>query len=431
MAEDELALDQDDNDAGRADSAVGSPSEQDPLRGRVVELVKRPGCWVATIAGLGGGAGLVALLVLVAMVLQLEGCSIEVENCSDSDDPVIAAASRGDVTELRDELSDGADPDREVDGETALSCVTDEAGGFLAAPPPGAGRAALVEVLLDAGAEPTPEALENAARSDTPDIIRLLLDAGAEPTPDALRNAAGVGELETVTLLLDAGVEVPDDSLRPTFCGVMDLGVAVVPVESILLALSEVRWGTEGQTRLEIAGLLLEGGAHPDGGPSGPSPLLCSAFHGYVSAETFLLENGVDVDHGGAVSSVAVNTLVDAGFDDEIPEEVATLLPERREGEIDNLPPLVGAAWAGRTAAATRLLDAGADPNLAADDAFTPLLGAALLGKSELVEALLDAGAVPVPTVRDGVPTPAEAARAARHDEIAATLDAAAAPETN
>lgn len=404
MAEDELALDQDDNDAGRADSAVGSPSEQDPLRGRVVELVKRPGCWVATIAGLGGGAGLVALLVLVAMVLQLEGCSIEVENCSDSDDPVIAAASRGDVTELRDELSDGADPDREVDGETALSCVTDEAGGFLAAPPPGAGRAALVEVLLD---------------------------AGAEPTPDALRNAAGVGELETVTLLLDAGVEVPDDSLRPTFCGVMDLGVAVVPVESILLALSEVRWGTEGQTRLEIAGLLLEGGAHPDGGPSGPSPLLCSAFHGYVSAETFLLENGVDVDHGGAVSSVAVNTLVDAGFDDEIPEEVATLLPERREGEIDNLPPLVGAAWAGRTAAATRLLDAGADPNLAADDAFTPLLGAALLGKSELVEALLDAGAVPVPTVRDGVPTPAEAARAARHDEIAATLDAAAAPETN
>lgn len=74
---------------------------------------------------------------------------------------------------------------------------------------------------------------------------------------------------------------------------------------------------------------------------------------------------------------------------------------------------------------AVSLVAAGADPNLAADEAFTPIFAAAVRGDRELVEILLYSGADPVPDVREGVLAPADAARGAGHDEVADLLEQA------
>jgi uncharacterized protein len=89
---------------------------------------------------------------------------------------------------------------------------------------------------------------------------------------------------------------------------------------------------------------------------------------------------------------------------------------------VENVPPLVGAAWTGQIDIARQLLDAGADPNQAADEAFTALFAAAVRGDDAMVDLLLERGAATVPDVRPGVPAPAEAARLAGHPDLAARL---------
>jgi ankyrin repeat protein len=184
--------------------------------------------------------------------------------------------------------------------------------------------------------------------------------------------------------------------------------------------------GPVDRAHLAIAGALLDAGADPDAGNAGPSPLLYAAWSGQVETSRLLLARGAHADHGGRVTSTIVRMAqaVSPGTTTgTLPEGVVELLPDPTGDHVENVPPLVGAAWSGQIGIARQLLDAGADPNLAADGAFTALLAAAVRGDRAMVDLLLERGAATDPDVRPGVPAPAVAALLAGHGDIAMRLD--------
>jgi ankyrin repeat protein len=291
--------------------------------------------------------------------------------CSWSRDSLIAAVARDEFDSVQAKLEDGADPDGDARAETPLTCAAR------------AGRIEIAELLLDAGADPNHEALDEtplsrAVRGHHVEIVELLVDAGADPTPPAVRAAVHC---------------VSGDDDAPTH-------------EAML----------EG---------MLEAGGDPDGGEEGPSLLLCASYVGHTSVVDLLIGHGADPNHGGAVPSFWLAGVVGL-IDDSASEEVRSVLPEPRDASVDNVPPLVGAAWQHRTEVVADLLAAGTDPDLPIDEAFTAMHAAAVRGHHAAVDLLLLHGADPTPPVRSGVATPAEMAQAAGHGDIADLLDAAA-----
>jgi ankyrin repeat protein len=252
------------------------------------------------------------------------------------------------------------------------------------------GDAAKVDELLDDGADPDVEVdgetpLTCAAAKWRVGIVTALLDAGATASPEALRSAVGA---------------------RSGFAG---LPATDVPADV--------------PRRDQVVTLLLERGADPNAGTEGPSPLLYAAWSGQATTVDLLLAHGADANHGGRVMSAVVT--IAQGFNRANGADGEVTVPSRlspRGDEVANVPPLIGAVWGQNGDIALVLLDAGADPNLVSDEAFSPIMAAALLGDRPMVELLLAHGASPTPTVREGVPTPAEAARDAGHDDIAALL---------
>ncbi|MGH9210250.1 MAG: ankyrin repeat domain-containing protein [Acidimicrobiales bacterium] len=260
------------------------------------------------------------------------------------------------------------------------------------------------------------DALIVAATTGDTDAVETEIEAGADlnrrvagVTP--LSCAAGEGDADVVRLLLDAGARPTAASLRAALHILSDAGPC----------------GDEGPGEVyETTRLLLEAGANPNVAWLDPSPLLWVGWEGRERLTDLLLAHGADPNRGGQVDSVfIIVALVDlGGCQDAVPTSVLSALPTPRGDQVANLPPLVAAAWAGQVGSALRLLDAGADPNLAGDQAFTPLLAAAARGDQVMVELLLAHGAQPVPMVRDGVVTPADIARRGGHHEIADLLDA-------
>lgn len=257
-------------------------------------------------------------------------------------------------------------------------------------------RATVAEELRE-GADPDRvvgdvSALECAAAAHEGDVVALLLDQGAAPSDAALRAAVGASG------------------------GPLDL-------PRVVASSSPTRADASAEEQ-QVVRLLLDHGADADGGATGPSPLLYAAWDGQVSVADLLLEHGADPDHGGRVDSVMIMAAQSGfGTDSALPARAQRQLPQVH-GTVDNVPPLVGAAWTGDVEIARRLLDAGAEPDLTSDGAFSPMFAAAVRGDRPMVDLLLSRGAAAAPTVRAGVKTPAQAARAAGHPDIADLLDA-------
>jgi ankyrin repeat protein len=145
-------------------------------------------------------------LVLISAVFGMAASTISAE-------PIHDAAVDGDVETVRQLLAEGTSvdqfdtTDRYGRKTTALFKATM------------AGRIEVIEVLLEAGANPTlrssdgppaPHPLQVAAMAGRNDILQMFLDRGADPnTPDnyaaALHGAVASRKPETVQLLLDAG----------------------------------------------------------------------------------------------------------------------------------------------------------------------------------------------------------------------------------
>ena len=191
-----------------------------------------------------------------------------------------------------------------------------------------------------------------AAASGDVAAISAALDHGADV--DA-RGAAGrtpllaatvAGNVDAVRVLLAAGadVDLQDDRLDNPF----------------LYA------GAEGQ--LEILRLVNEAGADPAiTNRFGGTALIPASERGHVEIVRYLLaESDVDVDHVNRLGWTALLEAIVLGNGDEAHQEV-----------VD------------------RLLEAGADPDLADKDGVRPLTHARTRGQTEIARALEAAGAQP------------------------------------
>ncbi|KAF3163644.1 hypothetical protein TWF225_002027 [Orbilia oligospora] len=189
-------------------------------------------------------------------------------------------------------------------------------------------------------------ALTAAAFDGTIDIVRMLLDHNADvnsPNGWALQTAAEQGHLDVVELLVERGANV-------NACldeGKFGLGTALQ--------------GACEAGQDDVVAFLLKHGADPNVG-AGPEtcPIIAACRRGEAEILKLLIDAGATID---------------------------------RFGGPDMSSPLINAAGSLYKDSVERLLNAGADINLADQDGDTALIVAANVGDAELVAFLLEKGA--------------------------------------
>jgi ankyrin repeat protein len=259
--------------------------------------------------------------------------------------PLMHAAARGDAATVRALIAEKADVTAvHVDGTTALHVAVN------------ADRLDIADMLLRAGAKPaaadrygvTP--LYLASLNGNADMIRRLLDVGVDPNAvdpggeTALMTAARTGAPAPLRVLLERGAAI--DAREPEF-GQTALMIAVR------------------EDQREAIDLLIEAGASPNAQTrKGPTPAFVPPCKG-----TGCGSEGVGINRGG--------------------------VPDRgRRAEVKGgMTPLLYAARDGRLSAARRLVDAGADLELADANGIRPLLMSLLNGKLDVARFLLSKGA--------------------------------------
>jgi ankyrin repeat protein len=166
---------------------------------------------------------------------------------------------------------------------------------------------------------------------------------------EALTSAAKAGAAREVADLIDQGV--PVDAKNGSHRTALDLAVWANQVAVVRLLLSagadpEQKIGEYGEDyplrfaaprgMLDLAAVLLEGGAHPEGHPEGRrgTPVVMAAGQGQIRIVEMLLDRGVDIDGFGNVArrplmnaahegrSETVRFLLDRGAQ-PVPEAVA------------------------------------------------------------------------------------------------------------
>jgi ankyrin repeat protein len=292
--------------------------------------------------------------------------------------PVVDAAQRGDIAQLRALLTDGGDVNEaQGDGMTALHWAAYQSD------------AAMASMLLEFGPDLdartrlgnyTP--LHLAARSGQAGVVALLLEGGAEPgTPtttrgaQALHFAAETGNVEAIRLLVEAGVD-PD-----------------------------VREGAWQQ-----------------------SPLIFASSYGRTAAVETLLQLGADPLATTRVEDIQQRAILDRidrerrnarmrgepdPYPDGLPTQANDVINEDEEAsrQIEDPEPLsyaelvghqggntalIHAVREGFTETALALIEGGADINQPSEGTHTtPLLTAMINGHFDLGMTLLELGADP------------------------------------
>ena len=254
---------------------------------------------------------------------------------------LVDAADRGSLAEVRTLIKQGTDINTaRVDGLTALHAAVY------------ADRLAVTEALLAAGAKATATdrygvtPLYLAAVNGNGNIIRRLLEAGADANgvdaggETVLMTAARTGSPAALRALLERGAKV--DAREPEF-----------QQTALMIAVRE--------DHDEAVGVLLAAGASPNAQTrKGPIPSFVLPCKG-----TGCGSEGVGINRGG---------LPDRG---------------RRAEAKGGMTPLLYAARDGRVAIARRLIEAGADVELAEVNGIRPLLMAALNNKMDVARLLI------------------------------------------
>lgn len=253
-------------------------------------------------------------------------------------DPLVSAASKGDLKAMGTLLGQGVDVN--ALGGTHGNALTEAASR---------GRLGAIKFLLDRGADVNAvggdlrTALEAAARNKNLDALKLLIRSGADLNATggaALGVAASCKNLDAVKLLVAQGTNVN------TAGG--------------LVLQNAVKLG-----ELDIIELLLEKGADPNAQWHGhPTPLVLAASSGKLDVIKLLLDKGADLN---------------ARWNDPAFGDMGT--------------PLVAAAINGKLDVIELLLDKGADLNVQRVDCRNALSSAAGAGRLDAVELLLARGA--------------------------------------
>ena len=292
-----------------------------------------------------------------------------------------------------------------------------------------AGRMDVVQLLLEAGEDPTDPPNKDDVRSwdkKTPrtalsvaalwghtDIVQMLLDAGkaAKKRPDlegALCSAVYAGRVDLVRLFLEAGAAVdpePDeescwrDNETP-----LSLAIKTERRELLDLLLdagANINRNTGKNTPLclaarandlELMQHLIDRGADVNGATEEYTPLIAAAKEGFEESVRFLLAHGADVN----LATQRYTPLAAGAWvrNDRFVPIARVLLEAGADVNrvAGNYTPLIDAAEAELTEGVRLLLEAGADPNKPTRK-YTPLIAAAEGNNTEVTRMLLDAGA--------------------------------------
>jgi ankyrin repeat protein len=195
-------------------------------------------------------------------------------------------------------------------------------------------------------------------------LVRALIDAGADPNASndygalPMQEAAALGDAEILGALLDGGADVESPNAEG---------------QTALMAVA--RGG-----RIEAARLLLEEGADPNATEAwgGQTALMWAVAQGQLDMIELLIDAGADVD--------AQATARDW-------ERHVTAEPRIKELFAAGLTPLLYAAREGCVTCARRLVEAGADVDLADPDGVTPLMMALMNRRFDAAAYLVEAGA--------------------------------------
>jgi len=353
---------------------------------------------------------LAALLATILSIGQVAG----------ADNPVAAAAARGDIERVRELLRDGADVNApQGDGMTALHWAAArndrplaelliyagaslDAGTRIGHYQPlhiasREGHAAVVGALLQAGADPVARTsnsgatpLHLAAASGDAETLRLLVASGADvdaregawgQTP--LIFAAGANRVDAIRVLLDAGA---DPSLHAASVDVVEMEAADKAADRLInQVLAELK-DAEG------------------GGPNWrPSP---SQVQAAIEAGREIQRRWPDVpdyapedpDHDEDTAAITYNA--DGEPVGNVSAEAGDETKAKSYGELvggwGGLTPLLHAVRQGYRDAALALIDGGAKIDQASlGDHTTPLLMAAINGQFDLALELIERGADP------------------------------------
>jgi ankyrin repeat protein len=230
-------------------------------------------------------------------------------------------------------------------------------------------RPELLSLLLSKGADPNlvgGEGVPLMIAANKPQMLQQLLKAGADPkkAKGVLEKAVYLNCIEAIPILLDAGVDInggKDDYYRPLTTAVRD-------------------------QHLDILALLLEKGADPDLASGEGKPLIVAANKPAMIKQ--LLAGGADVkkDLGGLMEkAVYLNSI-----------ESLPILAEAgayiNGGKDDFYRPLNTAVRDNRVDHLKKLLELGADPNVAGGEGI-PLTMAARQEDGTSLQILLDGGA--------------------------------------
>ena len=294
------------------------------------------------------------------------------------------------------------------------------------------GGAAVVRALLRAGATADATygegetALMLAARSGNLETVRLLLEAGANVNAaerfrgqTALMMAAVENHSAVAQALLDAGAQVNGRTVEYTFQSLTGGAGGIIhdrPQGGLTALILAARQGsTEAAARMIAAGADVNV-SEPQ---YGFTALQTAIFNGHYAFAKQLLEHGAnandgslyvvmemrnlatysnrpnpaDVDRGVSHMDVA-KLLLQKGADPNAPY-VKKIPPRQAQGDINVPPgatPLYRAVRSIDLAAAQLLVDAGANPSVAATDGSTPLMAAAGLGARGGNEEVTEAG---------------------------------------
>jgi len=273
-----------------------------------------------------------------------------------------------------------------------------------------AGMAAVVRLLLDAGASPNTNngarqgyrsALQGSVELNNPDVVRVLLEAGADPDLGRpIGAAAGQRDHRCLELLLAHGARV--------VAGTWTVGAAVhaddAHAVSLLLEALDVATGAAAREATEtlpdaaaeaspgVVTALLAAGADPAAydGDRGLTAVRRAVRAGRPEAAALLVSSGASDDSTDIDRFIGACLRADRPSAEQLLAAHPDLLARLTD---DDSAAVVEAAGSASVAAVALMLDLGFSPDARNGFGEQPLHDAAYVGNADMVRLLIDAGA--------------------------------------
>jgi ankyrin repeat protein len=353
----------------------------------------------------------------IFVAASIEGRRREAESILDTD-PAIARYS----LEAAAVLGDAERVGERVSFDRAAAVAIDERRGWPPLlyvcyshwhqidPARAAAMAAVVRLLLDAGASPDTNngarnglrsALKGSVELNNPDVARVLLEAGANPDLGRpIGEAAGLRDPRCLELLLFHGARVD--------AGTWTVGAAVVADDahavSVLLEAMDsangpaAREATEAlpdaaaEASVDVVAALLAAGADPAAHDDdrGMSVLRVALRAGKSETVALLVRRGAPDDSTDTDRFIGACRRADRPSAEELLAEYPDLRDRLTD---DDRAAIVEAAGSASVAGVGLMLSLGFSPDAHNGSGEQPLHSAAYAGNAEMVRLLLDAGA--------------------------------------